>query len=77
MTSATGKPKIPAKRWRVTTSGSSDDYTSERKAYDRVNAFAAIGTAAIGLRVTVHHFEDGRWVLYERVVITENGWEPA
>ena len=72
----TPAPK-PSKRWRVETCAGPQDYTSERKAYDAINAIAAIGAAAIGVKVTVHHWEDGLWVLYERAVITKNGWEPA
>jgi len=67
----------PAKPWRVITGGVTTDYSSERKAYDALNALAAIGTAAIGVKVTVHHWENGRWALYERALITENGWDSA
>ena len=70
-------PKPPSKKWRVITAASTTDDTSEQKAYAELNALARIGTAAIGVRVTVHHWENGRWCLYERAVITENGWEPA
>ena len=69
--------KRPSKRWRVITSAGPQDYTSERQAYDAINAIAAIGTAALGVRVTIQHWEGGQWVLYERAVITANGWEPA
>ena len=69
--------KKPSKPWRVITSAGPQDYTSERKAYDALNAIAAIGTAAIGVKVTIQHWENGRWGLYERARITENGWEPA
>ena len=73
----TSKPKTPSRRWRVVTADSTVDYTSEKKAYGAVNSLAAIGTAALGLRITVYHWEDGRWGLYERATVTENGWEPA
>ena len=69
--------KKPSKPWRLITGGVTTDHTSESKAYDHLNTLAAIGTAALGLRITVHHWEDGQWVLYERAVITENGWEPT
>lgn len=70
-------PKKPSKPWRVTAGGVATDHTSEKKAYGHVNDLAAIGTASLGLRIAVEHWESGRWVLYERAVITENGWEPA
>ena len=70
-------PKTPSKRWRLIAGGVDTDYTSEKKAYDRLNNLAATGTAALGLRITVHHWEDGQWRLYERARVTENGWEPA
>jgi hypothetical protein len=69
--------KTPSKPWRVITDANAADYSSERKAYDALNALARIGTAAIGVKVTVRHWEHGRWALYERAVITENGWESA
>ena len=69
----------PTKRWRVTASGVQTDYSSERGAYDYINSLAATGTAAIGVRITIHHWnKDGaRWELWERAVITSNGWESA
>ena len=70
-------PETPSKRWRLIVGGVATDYTSEKQAYGHLNSLAAIGTAALGLRVTVHHWEGGQWRLYERAVITENGWEPA
>ncbi len=74
---ATMSDKQPSKRWRVITGGVVTPYTSEAKAYEHINNLAAIGTAALGLRITVEHWEGGRWVLYERARVTENGWEPA
>lgn len=71
-------PKTPSRRWRIATAVSAVDLRSEREAYDALNDLAADKTiAGPGTRVTVHHWENGRWVLYERVVITENRWEPA
>ena len=69
--------KRPSKRWRLIAGGVVTDYTSESKAYGHLNNLAATGTAALGLRIAVHHWEDGQWRLYERARITENGWEPA
>ncbi len=69
--------KPPSKPWRVITDASDTPYSSERKAYDALNALARIGAAAVGVKVTVRHWEHGQWALYERAVITENGWEPA
>ena len=70
-------PKKPSKPWRVIAGGVATDHTSEKKTCERLNNLAAIGTAALGLRITVEHWEDGRWILYERARVTENGWEPA
>jgi hypothetical protein len=76
-------PKTPSKRWRVETNSatgpSSVDYGSERKAYDAIIGLATSpGTVVnVGDRITVHHWERGQWVLWERIRITENGWEPA
>jgi hypothetical protein len=73
----------PSKRWRVitdsATGGSSVDYRSRQAAYDATLDLAASpGTVvSIGDPITVKHWEDGRWVLYERAKVTENGWEPA
>jgi len=69
--------KAPAKRWRLIAGGVATDYTSESKAYGHLNNLAATGTAALGLRITIQHWENGRWGLYERARITENGWEPV
>jgi hypothetical protein len=70
-------PRKPAKPWRAIAGGVPADFTSEKKTYDHINHLASIGGASLGLRITVEHWEDGRWVLYERAVITENGWESA
>ena len=67
----------PSKPWRLIAGGVTTDHTSEKKAYAHLNNLATAGTAALGLRITVHHWVSGTWVLYERAVITENGWEPA
>jgi hypothetical protein len=73
----------PAKRWRVitdsATGGSSVDYSSEQAAYGAVNDLAANpGTVvSVGDPITIKHWEGGRWVLWERAKVTENGWEPA
>ena len=66
----------PSKPWRITTPDTTTDYSSERRAYDDLTANAG-WLADVGTKVDVHHLEDGRWVLYERAVITEGGWEPA
>ena len=66
----------PAKRWRITTASGTFSYTSERKLYEVLND-QVNRVASIGAKVDIHHLEGGRWVLYERAVITENGWEPA
>jgi hypothetical protein len=68
--------KPPSKRWRITTADGTSSYTSERKLYDVLND-QVNRVASIGAKVDIHHLEGGRWVLYERAVITENGWEPA
>lgn len=71
--------RAPAKRWRVITlADGTRDYSSEQKAYDVLNQLAADANAvAIGTRATIRHWENGGWTLYERVKITEDGWEPA
>ena len=71
----------PSKRWRLiihaTYPASTKDYSSERKAYDALNALAADETTEVGAKVNIRHWENGQWALYERARITENGWEPA
>ena len=70
--------KTPSKRWRVTYLYAAIDHRSERAAYDAVNELAGnVTPAELGKQATIHHWEDGRWVLYERVKLTEGGWEPA
>jgi hypothetical protein len=61
----------PSNRWRVY--GSSPamvNCRSERAAYDRVAALAKLGS-----RATVYHWEDGGWVLYERIESQEPSTE--
>ena len=73
--------KTPAKRWRLvihaTCPASITDYSSEQKAWAALNAYAADKTTKVGAKVNVRHWENGEWALYERAVITKNGWEPA
>lgn len=58
----------PSKPWRVsapvagTMADVTVDHRSERAAYKHVRALLDIGA-----RVTVHHWEEGRWCLYERL----------
>ena len=66
----------PSKRWRITTASGTFSYTSERKLYDVLND-QVNRVASVGAKVDIHHYEGIRWVLYERAVITESGWEPA
>ena len=55
--------RAPAKKWRVYGArGLSEDYRSQRAAYDAVNTINRLGSKA-----TVYHWENGRWVLYERL----------
>ena len=57
--------KAPSKKWRVMPiDGDYVSYTSQRKAWDAVNAILddGFGTTAI-----VEHWENGRWMLYERL----------
>ena len=57
--------KMPAKKWRVMpVDGELVSYTSERKAYDAVNAILDDGH---GKTAIVEHWENGRWVLHERL----------
>lgn len=78
-------PKPPSKRWRLAIypayGGRTVDYASKRKAYDALNELHN-DKADIGARVNIRYWESGgpvggQWALYERAVITENGWEPA
>jgi hypothetical protein len=53
----------PSKRWRVHGArGISTDHRSERAAYE-----AAKSILATGARITIHHWENGSWRLYERI----------
>jgi hypothetical protein len=53
----------PARKWRVYGArGISEDYRSQRAAYDAVKVIVTAGT-----RARVYHWEDGRWVRYEDV----------
>lgn len=54
------KPRPPSKPWRVTwAGGNSEDYRSQRAAYEAVQSITRMLTA------TVYHWVDGVWVLYE------------
>ena len=48
------------KPWRVSVRGLSDDFGSQRAAYERVQVITKTGR-----RVVVHHWENGGWVKYE------------
>ncbi|MFI7042602.1 hypothetical protein ACIBI0_38495 [Microbispora rosea] len=53
----------PAKTWRVYGArGISQDFRSQRAAYEDVRAVVATGAEA-----KVYHWEDGAWRLYETV----------
>ncbi len=53
----------PAKKWRVYGArGLSEDFRSQRAAYEHVRS-----TVARGATAKVYHWEDGSWRLYERV----------
>lgn len=55
--------KAPTRKWRVRPRGGENiAYRSERAAYDAIPAISADGKTAI-----VEHWENGRWVLYERL----------
>lgn len=62
----------PSKPWRVITATADTPYGSERAAYDAVNEMTDAGA-----RVTIQRWEHGVWVLWERVRITDGGWEPT
>ena len=62
--------KAPAKKWRVMpVDGELVSYTSERKAYDAVLAILDDGH---GKTAIVEHWENGRWLLYERLDVHGN-----
>jgi hypothetical protein len=52
----------PSKPWRVRGPNLPEDFRSQKAAYEAVQELNGWGHVA-----TVYHFEDGRWVLYERV----------
>lgn len=54
----------PSNRWRISGVRGAGNlhYRSERAAYDAVEIFVAGGE-----KVTVYHWEDGSWKLYERI----------
>lgn len=61
----------PSKRWRVYGArGISEDFRSERAAYDQVQTLLRNGTKA-----TVYHWEQGGWVLYERIDPAKEPWQ--
>ena len=65
-----------SKRWRISLPDRELSYTSEAKLYAALND-TATRVAEVGVKFDVHHFENGRWVLWERGVITEEGWRDA
>jgi hypothetical protein len=54
----------PGKPWRVygPDKNLSEDYRSQAAAYEAVGELTGFGH-----NTTVEHWEDGRWVLYERI----------
>jgi hypothetical protein len=55
--------KIPSKKWRVRPYGGENTaFRSQRAAYDTLPAINAFGKTAV-----IEHWENGRWVLYERI----------
>lgn len=63
--------RSPSKRWRVYGArGISEDHRSERAAYDHVQTLLRNDT-----RATVYHWEDGGWVLYERIDPAKEPWQ--
>lgn len=68
----------PSKPWRVTYLRAAISYRTERAAYDAINELAAnAGGGDVGKKFTIEHWERDQWSLYERGVLTGNGWEPA
>lgn len=63
----------PRKPWRVTVTGpdvrTESDHTSERAAYQFMHA--ALGGGSPATKASVHHWEDGRWQLYETLTPQE------
>jgi hypothetical protein len=56
----------PSKPWRVYGDrGISEDYRSQRAAYDAVGMLTRLGHTA-----KVYQWEDGSWRLYERIEAT-------
>ena len=54
----------PAKLWRVYGPRSfSTDHRSQRAAYERVRAV----TKNLGTTAVVYHWQDGSWLLHERI----------
>jgi len=61
----------PSKKWRVYGArGISEDFRSERDAYDRVQTLLRNDTKA-----TVYHWEEGGWRLYERIDPAKEPWQ--
>jgi hypothetical protein len=55
--------RAPSKPWRVYgTRGISEDYRSQRAAYEAVGVITRGGN-----RAKVYHWESGSWILFERI----------
>jgi hypothetical protein len=58
-----GDGRKPSKPWRVHgRGGASTDYRGQRAAYE-----AVASVTAAGAKVTVYHWEDGRWRRYDEI----------
>jgi hypothetical protein len=63
------RARPPSKPWRVYGArGISVDYRSQRAAYEAVKSITNAGVTA-----RVWHWEDGRWVLFEKIAASGEG----